>query len=411
MPVGKNQPFFSPSRIAEPQAAFLLLGVLRLFTIGSLVLFCSIVEKAQIHSLMHLLYWPVIAVCAGAGLLCSIATYIFRERPVSQLQMGIVLVFDIALWYGLVAASGGAINPAISYLLVLLAIAALTLKLQFSVMLALLTVLLYAVMMGMQPEVHHGHMLNWHLWGMWVLFLMNAVIMLLVITLLMRAIRERDKAIAVFREDTVRNEQLVAMGTLAANIAHELGTPLSTIAVLAGEMDHPDAIGIREQLERCRNTLGQLKSLPSGSAGEKVLFSKKMLEKLVEEIHLLKPSAAIDWEDHVGKNLAVSPLLEQSLRALVNNAVEAAGKRVFIRFFPEGESLVLDIHHDGEVLSEELLNTLGQQRVSSRKNSLGIGYYLANASIERLGGSLQIHNEQCGVVTRVLFPQTRLLAP
>ena len=66
--------------------------------------------------------------------------------------------------------------------------------------------------------------------------------------------------------------------------------------------------------------------------------------------------------------------------------------------------MVIDIRHDGEKVSEELLKVLGQQAVESSKQGLGLGYYLANASIERLGGRLQINNQESGVLTRVQFP-------
>lgn len=400
----------SLSRFSEPQVVFVLLGWLRLLTSILLLAFYGIVEFLGIDALQPMLQWPMIAVFGGANILLSFCTFLLKKQEITKKHIGIVLFMDIIFWYGLIAASGGAINPAISYLLVLLSISALSLEIRQSVVLAMITVILYAVMMNAQPEVHHGHMLNWHLWGMWVLFLMNALIMLVVITLLMTTIRDKDRAIAAYREETVRNEQLVSMGTLAANIAHELGTPLSTIAILVDDIDHQDVKIIKQQLERCKQALGQLKSSSAGFGEQKTVSSTLLIQRLVHELVLLKPEANISWKDEVQSNLLVTPLLEQALLALLNNAVEAAHCGVTIVLHGVDRNLVVDINHDGERVSEELLKTLGQKMVDSNKNSLGIGYYLANASIERLGGRLQIGNYDEGVLTRIIFPRERLLA-
>ena len=66
--------------------------------------------------------------------------------------------------------------------------------------------------------------------------------------------------------------------------------------------------------------------------------------------------------------------------------------------------MIIDIQHDGEKISDALLKTLGRQVVDSNKDGLGLGYYLANASIERLGGTIQISNQTTGVLTRIEFP-------
>lgn len=394
------------SQFSEPQAVLLLLGWLRLLTAGLLLLVCILAETIGMKAIQPLLDWPLILGCNGIIVALSIFTRLFKHKNITQKHLLLVLLLDIICWSGLVAGSGGSINPAISYLLVLLSIAALSLPGLQAAILTLVTVMLYAVIMKAQPQQmqHHGHMMGWHLWGMWILFMLNAVIMLVVIALLSRALREKDKAIAAYREETVRNEQLVSMGTMAANIAHELGTPLSTMGILLEDIELEEKPLLQQQLERCRKALQQLKNTTQKLNEAKTVGSTELLQRWVHECLLLQPQANIEWQDELRQALNISPLFEQALLAVLNNAVEAANTQVWVRLYRETEFLLVDIRHDGEKIREELLKMLGQQTVESSKQGLGLGYYLANASIERLGGRLQISNQDSGVLTRIRFP-------
>jgi two-component system, sensor histidine kinase RegB len=403
----KRLPF---SQFSEPQAVLFLLAWLRLITTGLLLFFCGLAEVIHIKAIQQLLNWPIIIVCSALLFTLSALTQLLKHKEINQYHLLAILLIDIVCWTALVFASGASINPAISYLLVLLSIAALSLSGKQATILTLITVMLYAWMMGTQPQTHHGHMMGWHLWGMWVLFMLNAVIMLVVIALLSRALREKDKAIAAYREDTVRNEQLVSLGTMAANIAHELGTPLSTISILVSDMEHEDTAIIQQQIERCKNALAQLKTGALNINETSECGSKNFLERLVHEVMLLQPQANIEWQDKIECQLKVSPLFEQSLLALINNAIEAADQKIEISLYQKQQFLVFDILHDGDKVSEELLKVLGRQAVESGKNGLGLGYYLANATIERLGGRLQIVNQTPGVLTRVEFPLQEVMA-
>lgn len=397
------------AQFSEPQAVLFLLGWLRLITTGLLLFFCGIAEFLNVEGIKTFLDWQLIFICSSIVICLSIFTHLFKHRDITKSHLVTVLFLDIICWSALISASGGSINPAISYLLVLLSIAALSLSGKQAFILTAITVILYAWIMNTQPQSHHGHMMGWHLWGMWVLFMLNAVIMLVVIILLGRALREKDKAIANYREETVRNEQLVSMGTMAANLAHELGTPLSTIAVLIDDIEHEDIHIIHQQIERCKNALAQLKTASVKFNESSLCTSEQFLARLVHETLLLKPDANIEWIDQVQQNLMISPLFEQALLALLNNAIDASEEIVDIKLYRESQTLVFDIMHDGEKVSESLLKVLGQKMVES-KNGLGLGYYLANATIERWGGRLQIKNSPEGVLTRIEFPWDKVVA-
>jgi two-component system sensor histidine kinase RegB len=392
------------SQFSEPQAVLILLGFLRVITTGLLLGFCIIIELFEITALQALIDWQLLLIIGIAILSLSLGTYFFKHKHLTQNHLTIILLADIISWYGLIYASGGAINPAISYLLVLLCIAALSLSIKKSIFIAIITVFLYAAMMKSQPQQHHGHMLDWHLWGMRLLFLMNAFIMLIVITLLSRALKEKDKAITEYREETARNEKLVSIGTMAANIAHELGTPLTTIGLLADDIDDDVKKSIQQQIERCKKALQQLKGTAQNLHAAQQISSSQLVERWVHESLLLHPEAKIEWSDSLEQCLTITPLFEQAVLAVFNNAIHAAQQNTHIHIFKNAEKVIIDIQHDGENISDALLKTLGRQVVDSDKDGLGLGYYLANASIERLGGTIQISNQITGVLTRIEFP-------
>lgn len=400
-----------PSRFSQPQAVFLLLAWLRLLASSLLLLFVVIVSQLPIAHIQHLINWPVFSAAYGCCLLLAAAGFALHQRVDHCWHLWLALLADTLLWFVLVYASGGAINPAISYLLVLLAVAALSMPLWAAAWLMLCHGLLYAVLLNIEPNTHHAHMLGWHLWGMWVLFLMTAMILLAVVYLLSRSLQQKEQAIARYREDTVRNEQLVAMGTLAATMAHELGSPLSTIAILAADIAGEDGDMLRQQVERCKQALARLKQADSGLYQPQAIHSSALLSQLQQEILLLKPACPLQLDDRLDARLQVAPLLRHALLALLTNAADAAASSLQCRLQRDGGQLLVDISHDGAAIDATLMQSLGRQRVESPGNGLGIGYFLANASIEHVGGRLLVSNlAGGGVLTRVMLPAERLLA-
>lgn len=395
--------------VSEPQAVWSLLAVLRLAAISISLVLLLLAELFSIHALQMMVNWPWIIACFIAAVLFSLFSFLWVGKPINANHVFGILLLDVALWFILLDASGGSMNPAISYLLVLLSVAAFSLSIMHSGILLIIMMVFYTLMMNYQPAVDHAHMFSWHLWGMWLLFLFNALIMVAVINVLNTKLRDKDRVIAEIKEETVRSEQMVMLGTMAANITHELGTPLSTIAMLAETRDDEDALLIQQQINRCKNALHLLKNVSFDNEHAHGEDADSLFKRLQQELLLIKPSAKLELIVHGGITLSVSGLLEQALLALINNAVEASNKTVSINVCVRNEELIVDIVHDGSQIDDSLIQQLGLQRVTSSQEGLGIGYYLANASIERLGGSLTISNMKLGVLTRVTLPKALIL--
>ena len=380
-----------------------LLSALRSGAFLLLLTSCLIIDQFYTGILSSMIRWPLLLTCISMGAVLNLACLYLRHKTLGNAPLLSLFIIDSTLWFLAIAASGGAINPAISYVLILLCVAAFTLPYYLAAFIWVGMSVAYALLMQLSPHPHHAMMVSWHLWGMWVLFVANALIMLWVIVRLMWVIREKELAIAQIKEQIVRDENLLAIGTLASSVAHDLGTPLSTIAVLVDDKIDEDSLLITEQVQRCKQALSQLRNLQQQET--KLQTADAFFAQLKQEILLMKPATNIDWFINGHQQLRCSPILHYALLALIHNAIDACKHQVIIYHREKPELRLIDITHDGEAINDELLQKLGQQLLASKKqNGMGMGYYLANASIEQLGGTVTIHNQDGQVLTRVQLP-------
>ncbi len=229
-----------------------------------------------------------------------------------------------------------------------------------------------------------------------------------------------------------REQHLTQLDGLAAAAAHELGTPLSTIAVVAKELQH--ALGensphaedmklLREQAQRCREILGKLSALPSGWAP----FERIKLSGLIEEVVAPHRNFGIAIDIVFPAERAHEPVVARSpavlygLGNLVENAVDFAKGRVEIAVRWSEQDAAVTISDDGPGFSSEILNRIGEPYVTSRRrpagdaeeSGLGLGFFIAKTLLERSGATLAFLNRPApeqGAVIHVRWPRGELEA-
>jgi two-component system sensor histidine kinase RegB len=220
-----------------------------------------------------------------------------------------------------------------------------------------------------------------------------------------------------------REQHLTQLDGLAAAAAHELGTPLSTIAVVAKELQHalgPDSPHaedvklLREQAQRCREILGKLSALPAGGAP----FDRMKLAVLIEEVVAPHRNFGIAIDVVLPPERADEPLVARSpailygLGNLVENAVDFAQARVEIAVRWSEQDVAVTISDDGPGFPSEILARIGEPYVTSRRrpageseeSGLGLGFFIAKTLLERSGATLAFLNRQApeqGAVVRV----------
>jgi two-component system sensor histidine kinase RegB len=214
---------------------------------------------------------------------------------------------------------------------------------------------------------------------------------------------------------------------LAAGTAHELGTPLSTMAVLAKELEHDYAdnselsenLGlIRQQIDRCKSILARM-AIDAGELQAESGYRAVLVDYLIGLVDNWKNTRQ-DVEVYINlKNGQSGPLiiadhtLTHALVNVLNNAADATANRVDIEADWNKDNLIIKIHDDGHGIDREILNNLGKTIVTSKtqSNGMGLGLFLAQTTFNRYGGSMQLNNQaEGGATVTITLPLSSIIA-
>lgn len=413
----------------------------------------------------------VVTMAAITALLAAInlATQwrIDRGGPVTDGELFAQLSVDVAVLTLLLYFSGGSANPFVSLFIISPTIAAATLPARHAWAMAGVTLLAYTFLMfwnlplpppqgefsqlaeldallaratGTAPE-HAGHMSGFalHILGMWLNFVISVSVVAFFLTRMATALKRREQELAAAREAALRNEQILSLGTLAAGAAHQLGTPLSTMAVIIRELElghgsNPDLKSdlhlLREQVDHCKQTISQILA-SAGQTRDESLHAMALdayLGKLLEEWQLIRPHAplqAILDGPQPAPLIAADRRLEQALLNLLDNAADAnasnehSGEPLNFTASWDAASCRIDILDRGAGLGAEAVQRAGQaffstkQRADGSVGGIGIGLFLTNATLEQFGGKVELFNREDGkggACTRVTLSLARLKA-
>jgi len=240
-----------------------------------------------------------------------------------------------------------------------------------------------------------------------------------------RALALREEELDSSRSLAARQERLASLATLAAGAAHELATPLSTIAVVAKDLERAviaagapaaaadDVRLMREEVERCRRILARMRVDAGDPAGER--FARVSVRELVNDCLNASPeidralTVTLDEPTAAATTALPRHAFGQALRGLVDNARQASppGTSVSLRVAADDDSrrLVFEIADRGEGISPELLARVGEPFFTTKPagQGMGLGIFLARAIVERLGGELSIRSAPGAGTTATLW--------
>jgi len=403
----------------------------RLFLLRNIALVAQCVTFALVHWVLEMqLPWTEMVAVAILLAALNLATWVRLRRnwPVSSIEFFAQLLVDVFALSALLYFSGGSTNPFISLYLLPLTIAAAALPWIYTWAMAAITISCYTLLLFYYVPLPHDHSehtseFNLHVSGMWLAFVLSTVLIAWFVVKMGISIRERDKDLAQAREQALRNEQIIALGTLAAGAAHELGTPLATMAVVTRELqkEYPDNSEfqndvkiLRDQITHCKRTLTQLladvgQARAEDGCGQAV---DHFLQQVLDKWQLMRPMVKFSYRSNgvqPAPQILGAHLLSQSLLNLLNNAADASLDRIEIESRWDQQELLLEILDYGKGLSEEAVQRAGQAFFTSKPGQgFGIGLFLANANIERFGGSVSLTNrEGGGARTQVRLPLMR----
>lgn len=371
----------------------------------------------------------------GVGLVSNLVVemYFFGDRrrgnvtprPVHDWHLALVMMLDIAILTGLLYLTGGPNNPFSFLYLVQIALATVVVRARWTWMLVGLSFIGFGILLvahqplAIPPDSHH--------YGAWVALGVASAFVVHFLLRITAALAERERELTEARGLAARQERLASLATMAAGAAHELSTPLGTVALAAKELERAlastnaelaaDARLIREQVGRCRSILDQM-AQGAGTVGES-LITCTVAELIAETLVGIRDAPRVLNE--IPEQVAHSALrlppraVSQALRSLVTNAQDASppNTAVVITAHREpgaagaAEILAVTIRDRGPGIPSDVMARIGEPFFTTKApgRGMGLGLFLARAVIEGVGGTLEIDSTPGGgTEVRVRLP-------
>ncbi|MER9230522.1 ActS/PrrB/RegB family redox-sensitive histidine kinase [Mesorhizobium sp. M0622] len=347
-----------------------------------------------------------------------------------------ILTFDSLQLAGLLYMTGGLTNPFSLLMTVPVVISATSLPLRLTAILGAL------VMVAATLLVFHHLPLPWHedaplampfiyVAGMWMAVFCSIAFTAIYAFRVAEEARLLANALAATELVLQREQHLSALDGLAAAAAHELGTPLATITLVAKEMEKAlgadpkygeDVKLLRSQSERCREILKRLTSLSSESEAH---LSRLPLTSLVEEVTAPHRDFGISIKLRPGQRIGPEPVGRRNpgviygLGNLVENAVDFARKSVTVGWSWSEAAVSFSIIDDGPGFPPEIIDRIGEPYMSTRQGTeagggLGLGLFIAKTLLERSGATLDFRNSSEpgeGAIVQISWPRSVFLNP
>ena len=387
--------------------------------------------------------WLVVLSTGAVNLYTSMR--LETDDPVTEPEIFTQISIDVFAIAALLYLTGGASNPITWVFLLPLIITAIMLPQAYAWYMVILTTSLYTMLIAFNiplpsiephmpdpaPLLHsdienyqmlqHAHIMNdksyfsLHMFGMWFGFVFSAGLVAFFVVELARTLRDQERSLAEARENALRDERVIALGTLAASAAHDMGTPLGTIAIVAHELEqeypshrYPDLFEkmliMQQQINRCKEAL----SVMSASAGEMraesggVILLTDYIDDVIKQWRTHKPGVKLNFI--IDPNVATEAkiiaerTLTHSIINILNNAAEASPAELGIEFHAtwDLDYITIKIRDFGPGFPPELVEFAGKQPVVSKKRGLGVGLFLTYSTINRLGGKINLYNSDSG---------------
>ncbi|MBU8897925.1 sensor histidine kinase [Corallococcus sp. M34] len=366
----------------------------------------------------------------------AVRAWLTRAPRVAESVIAGLMLWDTLVLTGLLALSGGTHNPFTTLYLVNVALGTVLLPARWTWGLLAFTLGAFGSLFVLQDvdlipglvRPDHAELMRLHLNGMWVAFAVAAGFIVYFVQRVTRALGEREQELALARAQHSRREKVASLATLAAGAAHELSTPLSTIAVVAKEVERAlstagasdsvrdDLRLIRQQVDRCRDVLVQMSADAGQTLGE--AFHDMPLGALVERTLAELPTperVRVDLPLELTEARVHGPprALSRVLRGLVKNALQASphDASVALCVRAEASGARVEVRDTGAGMPAEVLARAGEPFFTTKApgEGMGLGLFLTRSLAEQLGGSLELRSTPGeGTVARLNLP---LLTP
>lgn len=377
---------------------------------------------------------PALQLLLIVGGLAMFNFWVWRRHkealPVSDREFFVQLLVDLFALTSILYYTGGASNPFVYFFLLPMIISAAALPQIYTWAIAAISVCSYTLLMLWRVEVpefinvHSKSAMDLHSAGMWLGFMVLSVLIATFVSAMAATVRERDRYLARLRETALRDERVVAVATLAAGAAHELSTPLATMAVVTGEILreyppagypalHKDLTILRDQIARCKEALSVISASAGAARAESAerISLDTFMRETVAEVNRLRPGSNVRLQPAAQAGaqplIAVERTIRQALLNVLHNAVDVSPDFVRLTCSWDAATLSIAVVDRGGGLKPGSLERPG---ISSKEGGLGLGLFLSHAALTQAGGSLDVaDNDEGGTTVSLRLPHVGYL--
>ncbi len=347
------------------------------------------------------------------------------QQVVTEGELLLALLVDVGMLTLMLYFTGGAANPFAWLYLLQITLGAMLLTPQATWIMVIATTLCFAWLALLarplpMPTHMDGGLANPYMQGMLVCFALNAGLLVTFIVRITRNLRQRDAHLADLRQRAAEEENIVRMGLLASGAAHELGTPLATLAVILGDWARlptftsdpellEEVIEMQAQIQRCKAIVSGILMSAGEARGESSEETSicTFLDELVEEWRASRPVTSFVYDNRFGQDVPVvsDSTLKQTICNILDNALEASPHHVSLEVERDADALRITVKDNGSGFPPEMLAQLGKPYQSSKgRPGRGMGLFLVVNVARTLGGRVTARNRVGGgaVVTLTL---------
>ena len=357
-----------------------------------------------------------------------------RQREVSNSELFLALLVDVALLTAQLYLSGGASNPFVFLYLLQVVLGAVLLEawsswaLVAATSLCFIGVARFARPLTLPQDLtlaESGNTASLYVHGLLICFVLNAGLLVFLITRITRNLRQRDARLAGLRQRAAEEEHIVRMGLLASGAAHELGTPLSTLAVILGDWRRmpaftcdPDllqeVVEMQTQVQRCKAIVSGILMSAGEARGEDSARTtvSTFIDGLVKEWQGTRSVGTFSYVNHFGEDLPIvsDSAVKQMICNVLDNAQEASPRWIGVELGRHGDDLVLTVNDAGPGFPAAMLADFGKPYQSSKgRPGGGLGLFLVVNVARTLGGSVAARNRaEGGAEVTITLPLSAL---
>lgn len=353
-----------------------------------------------------------------------------RER-VSESALLFALLVDVGSLALQLYFSGGITNPFVFLFLMQVALATVLLRARASWIVAAATTacVLGLIVLPAQVRIDMGRGVGLndpYLFGLLICFVLVAALLVVFMTRIGRIVRARDARLAELRQRAAEEEHIVRMGLLASGAAHEIGTPLSTMAVILGDWQRISAVQhdvelardvseMQAQVARCKAIVTGILLVAGETRGEapEQISLRAFLDGLASQWRDANSATGFDYRVRIDENVRIvsDTGLRQMVWNVLDNALEASPDHLMLDAYLREGDVVLEIADTGPGFDAGVLAQLGSPYNSTKgRPGGGLGLFLSANVARTLGGRLRVDNRpQGGAVVTISVPLASLL--